>query len=84
MFSLITKQICKAPLSRHSSLLAIPQFLYFLLRCYIVNTNKKNGPSEEKKEGSEKEAKGKRGEEGEAKEKPVTLSLIDRFWFTSS
>ena len=73
MFFIITKQILKAPLSRHSSLLAIPRLLYFLPRYYIGNTSKKLALAKKNKEREARtsQGKGEEGERGKAKEKPV-------------
>ena len=76
MFSLITKQISKAPLS--TSFLS-PRCSTVPIASSRLSDSEgvgKIGPSEEKKR--------ERGEEGETEEEPVRLSLIDRFWYFSS
>ena len=76
MFSLITKQISKAPLS--TSFLS-PRCSTVPISSSRLSDSEGEGkirPSEEEKEG--------RGEGRGTEEELVRLSLTDRFWYTSS
>ena len=81
MFSLITKQISKAPLS--TSFLS-PRCSAVPIASSRLSDSEgggKIGPSEEKKRGK---GGGEGGRGGGTEEEPVSLFLMDRFWYTSS